>query len=194
MEKIKEFFIQLLYGGSDMQYENFSFGNSVVTYRMMILAIMLGIIIAATVAFYKRKVPGKMVIALSEAGANSPEKAKTLLELGLSDKKGIINSLSRGTLGRMLYSVEKNGYNEKMKAELAGGKSGKKVKIIAFKPNPTSDRYYIPEDREKAMVKLFSEKGSGIFSYLLTIVLCIVMAAMLFALVPWFLNIIDGAL
>lgn len=194
MEKIKEFFTQLLYGGSDMQYENFSFGNSIVTYRMMILAIMLGIIIAATVAFYKRKVPGKMVIALSEAGANCPEKAKTLAELGLSGKKGIIYSLARGTLGRMLYSVEKDAYNEKMKAELDGGKGGKKVKIVAFRHRPTSDRYYIPEDREKAMVKLFSEKGSGIFSYILTIVLCIVMAAMLFTLVPWFLEIIDGAL
>ena len=191
MEKIKEFFTQLLYGGSDMQYENFSFGNSIVTYRMMILAIMLGIIIAATVAFYKRKVPGKMVIALSEAGANCPEKAKTLAELGLSGKKGIIYSLARGTLGRMLYSVEKDAYNEKMRAEL---ESGKKVKIVSFRPNPTSDRYYIPEDREKAMVKLFSEKGSGIFSYILTIAICILMAAMLFTLVPWFLEIIDGAL
>lgn len=191
MEKIKEFFTQLLYGGSDMQYENFSFGNSIVTYRMMILAIMLGIIIAATVAFYKRKVPGKMVIALSEAGANCPEKAKTLAELGLSGKKGIIYSLARGTLGRMLYSVEKDAYNEKMRSEL---ESGKKVKIVSFRPNPTSDRYYISEDREKAMVKLFSEKGSGIFSYILTIALCILMAAMLFTLVPWFLEIIDGAL
>ncbi len=191
MSKIKEFFIELLYGGSDMQYENFSFGSSIVTYRMMILAIMLGIIIAATVAFYKRKVPGKLVIFLSEAGANSPEKAKTLSELGLSDKKGIIYSLRRGTLGRMLYSVEKDAYNERMKAEL---ESGKKVKIVTYQPKPQADRYYIPADREKEMVKLFSEKGSGVFSYILTILLCIVMAAMLFALVPWILNIIDGAL
>lgn len=191
MLMIKEFFMELLYGGSDMQYENFSFGSSIVTYRMMILAIMVGIIIAATVAFYKRKVPGKMVIALSEAGANCPEKAKTLSELGLSGKKGIIYSLKHGTLGRMLYSVRKDAYNEKMKAEL---ESGKKVKIVAYVPEPASDRYYIPSDREKEMVKLFSEKGSGVFSYALTIVLCIVMAAMLFALVPWLLGIIDATL
>lgn len=191
MSRIKEFFMEILYGGSDMQYENFSFGNSIVTYRMMILAIMLGIIIAATVAFYKRKVPGKLVIALSEAGANSPDKAKTLAELGFCGKKGIIFSLKCGSLGRMLYSVEKDAYNAKMKAEL---ESGKKVKIVSFKQNPTNDRYYIPADREKAMVKLFSEKGSGVLSYALTIVLCIVMAAMLFALVPWFLQLLDGAL
>ena len=191
MSRIKDFFIELLYGGSDMQYENFSFGNSVVTYRMMILAIMLGVIIAATVVFYKRKVPGKLVIALSAEGANSPETAKTLSELGLSGKKGIIYSLKRGTLGRMLYSVQKDSYNEKMKAEL---ECGKKVKIANYQPNPASDRYYIPADREKEMVKLFSERGSGIFSYILTIALCIVMAAMLFALVPWFLTLIDGAM
>ncbi len=191
MSKIKEFFIELLYGGSDMQYENFSFGNSIVTYRMMILAIMLGIIIAATVALYKKKVPGKMVRALHCAGANCPEKAKTLTELGLSGEKGVIYSLGHGTLGRMLYSVEKNAYNEKMRAEL---ESGKKIKLVSFKPNPVSDRYYIPEDREKEMVKLFSEKGSGVLSYILTIAVCIIMAAMLFALVPWFLNLIDGAL
>ncbi len=189
MSGIKEFFIELLYGGSDMQYENFSFGSNIVTYRMMILAIMLGIIIAATVAFYKRKVPGKMVIALSASGANCPEKAKTLKELGLSDKKGIIYSLRSGTLGRMLYSAEKNAYNEKMKAEL---ESEKKVRIVPYRPNPSTDRYYIPRDREKEMVKLFSEKGSGLFSYILTVVVCIITAAIAFALVPWFLSFIDG--
>ena len=91
----------------------------------------------------------------------------------------------------MLYSVQKDSYNEKMKAEL---ECGKKVKIANYQPNPASDRYYIPADREKEMVKLFSERGSGIFSYILTIALCIVMAAMLFALVPWFLTLIDGAM
>lgn len=191
MSRIKEFLIELLYGGSDMRYDNFSFGNSIVTYRMMILAIMLGIIIAATVVFYKRKVPGRMVIALSEAGASSPEKAKTLAELGFYGRKGIIFSLKYGSLGRMLCSVEKDAYNEKMKAEL---ESGKKVKIVSYQPNPASDRYYIPADRENEMVKLFSDRGSGAFSYILTIALCIVMAAMLFALVPWFLNLIDGSL
>ena len=191
MSEIKEFFIELLYGGSEMQYENFSFGNSIVTYRMMILAIMLGVIIAGTVAFYKRKVLGKMINSLSAAGANCPQKAKTLSELGLSNKKGIIYSLRRGTLGRMLCSVEKDAYNERMKAEL---ESGKKVKIISYVPSTATDRYYIPSGREEEMVKLFSEKGSGIPSYILMIVLCIVIAGMLFALVPWFLNMIDGAM
>lgn len=191
MLKIKEFFTRLLYGGSDMQYENFSFGNSIVTYRMMILAIMLGVIIAACVALYKKRVLGKMVRGLHEAGANCPESAKTLAELGLSGEKGVIYSLCHGTLSRMLYSAEKDAYDEKMRAELEGGK---KIKIVEYKPDPARDRYYIPSEREREMVKLFALRGNGIMSFILTVILCIVMTAMLFALVPWFLNLIDGAL
>ncbi len=199
-ETIKEFFVDLLYGGHDMKFENFSFGNQIVTYRMIILAIGLGLIISSAVMIYKRRVEGRVVRGLYTSGATSPERAKTIKELGLFGDRRIINSLRRGTLGRMLRSVEKDEYEESLREKILAcdggkkGEKGKKVLISDRKPRPESDRYYIPEDRAEEMVRLFSERGSGIWSFLLTVVLTAVAVALLFAIVPWFVGLIDSSL
>ncbi|MBQ8208036.1 MAG: hypothetical protein IJZ89_04800 [Clostridia bacterium] len=191
---IKNFFTELLYGGSDMQYENFSFGNQVVTYRMIILAVVFGLILASAVMIYKRKVLGKMVRELAKQGATDPERAKTLSSLGLSGSKMIVYSLKNGTLKRMLGCVERDGHNEKMRELIENStneKTKKKPVISDYIPHPETDRYYIHEDRVKDMVDLFSEKGSGIGGFTITVIFCIIAAAILFTLVPWFITLID---
>ena len=199
-ESIKGFFEELFYGGHDMKFENFSFGNQIVTYRMIILAIGLGLVISSAVMIYKRRVEGRVVRELFRRGATCAENAKTLKELGLFGDWRIENSLRRGTLGRMLRSVEKDEYEESLREKILAsegskkGKNGKRVLIEDRKPRPLSDRYYIPEDRAEEMVRLFSERGSGIWSFLLTVVLTAVAVALLFVLVPWFVGLIDSSL
>lgn len=195
MTKIKEFFTELLYGDSETQYENFSFGNQIVTYRIIILAVVSGLIIASAVMMYKRRVRGKMVRELAKQGCVGQDSAKTLSELGLSESKLIKMSLKNGTLGRMLSSAEKDAHNEGMKKSLENtdGK-GKKIVVTDYKPNPMTDRYYIPEDKKDEMLALFSEKGSGAGGFVLTVVVCVLIAAILFAAVPWFIELIDSSL
>ena len=195
---LKDFFTELLYGGSGERYENFSFGNQLVTYRMIIIAVAIGIIIASAVMVYKRKYLGSLVRALSMAGALEPESAKTLGELGLSHSRSIRMSLKNGTLKRMIRSTERDKYEEKVRSileENAEKKDKNKVRIIGdFVPSPTDDKYYLPAEKEKEMLVLFSEKGSGIVGFILTVVFCILAAALLFVLVPWMIKLLDSAL
>ena len=189
----KDFIKELLFGGSNMQYENFSFGNQVVTYRMIIIALCLGIIIASAVMLYKRRVLGRMIRALLSREAFGAESAKSLSELSLCGEAAIIASLRHGTLGRMLPSVLKDAHDEKMRVLIEGGE---KRRIKSFSPVPREDRYYLPVDegmREK-LVKLFSEKGSGVLSFVLTVVLTVAAAGVLFSVVPWLLGFLDGVL
>ena len=53
-----------------------------------------------------------------------------------------------------------------------------------YRPRPEKDSFYLPEDTAAALEKLFSDKNSGIGSLALTLLLCIVMAALLYVLVP----------
>lgn len=193
IKTVKDFLTELIYGGSEMEYENFSFGNQILTYRMMILAIALGLIIASAIMLYKRKVDGKMVRELWKKGATSPETAKTLGEIGLADSRSIVYSLKRGTLRRMLRCAEKDEHDKKMR-ELIEKQGAKKAQIREYMGNPHKDRYYIPEERAEEMVALFSSKGSGIGGFLLTVVFAIGAAALLFALVPWFIALIDKSM
>ncbi len=212
---IKSFFHDLFYGGSDMQYENFSFGNSVFTYRMIIIAIFLGLIIASAVMIYKRKVLGRFIRALSEKKAFSPSEAKSLSELKLEKNRMILHSLKRGTLKRMVPSFERDEHSrlmrelmrekgenkeasptEKKKDVKAEEKKKKKPIISDYIPHPDKDRYYLPEDEKKrmAMVSLFDEKGSGTIGLILTIIGCVICGAVLFWAVPWLLSLLDSAL
>lgn len=196
LSAIKNFFFELLYGGSDMKYENFSFGNQVITYRMIILAVALGLVIASAVMMYKRRVLGKMVRELAVREGFGAENAKTLCELGLTGSKNIIHSLKHGTLGRMLGCVEKDEHDEKMRSMIndSAEKAKGKPIITDYKPHPERDRYYIPTDLAEDMLVLFSEKGSGVGGFIITVIFCIIAAALLFALVPFFIGLIDRSL
>ena len=98
----------------------------------------------------------------------------------------------------MIRNTERDKYEEKVRSileENAEKKDKNKVRIIGdFVPSPTDDRYYLPAEKEKEMLVLFSEKSSGIVGFILTVVFCILAAALLFVLVPWMIKLLDSAL
>lgn len=204
---LKDYILEFLYEGSGAQYENFSFGNPLATYRMIIIAIALGLIIATVAIFTKRKVSGSLIRELYKTKAFSAEDAKTLGELGLADKISLKNSLRFGSLKRMVGCVEKDEHDRKMldaieenvgesatKEQKDGGKaskSAKKAVITDYIPHPERDRYYLPRDRAESLERLFSEKGSGALSLVLTLVFCILGSALLFEAVQWMLQLLD---
>ncbi len=192
---VKEFFTELLFGGEELQYENFSFGSQLVTYKIVIIGIALGIIIAAGVMIYKRRVLGKVVRALSEANACSPEEAKSLSELDIKTNFFIASSLKSGTLMRMLPSLLRDEYNARLIESFSAEKK-KGNKIHSFKGAPERDKYYLPKDEAKrsSLISLFSEKGNSAVTFALTVIFCIVAVVVLFEAVPWFLGLLDSSL
>ncbi|MBR4295820.1 MAG: hypothetical protein IKT56_03160 [Clostridia bacterium] len=204
-EAVKRFFMQLLYGDEAVKYKDFSFANPLVTYRILILAIGIGFIISSCVMFYKRHVLGELIRALLREGADAPESAKTLSELGLetvspTKMRLITASLRSGTLRRMVCCVERDEHDEKMRAlidevDKKGSKGkAKKVKMTEYVPQPTKDRYYLQKDKAEKLEKLFSVKGSGAKELILSIVFCVVAVALLLTIVPHFLEMWKGAL
>lgn len=204
-EAVKRFFMQLLYGEEAVKYKDFSFANPLVTYRILILAIGIGFIVASCVMFYKRHVLGELVRALLREGADSPESAKGLRELGLetvspTKMRLITASLRAGTLRRMVSCSERDAHDEKMReliceADEKGSKSKvNKPKMTEYVPQPTKDRYYLQKDKAEKLEKLFSVKGSGAMELILSIVFCVVAVALLLTIVPHFLEMWNKAL
>ena len=84
-------------------YENFSLGqNASVTARNMILAVAVGLIVASIMTAYLRMGHGGFVRKLLAEDCTSPEKAKTLSELGYFRSSIIRRELTRGTVLRMV--------------------------------------------------------------------------------------------
>jgi hypothetical protein len=198
-EALKDF----LWGGSGTQYEHFSFGVPMLTVNALIVALAIGCIIASAVMMYKKRVLGGLVRALADAGAKDAESAKTLSELGFAKSSAIKFSLRRGSLGKMLNSAEGDAHDEKMRSliseedeEIDGEKSGeaKKARITPYVTDPEKDRYYISEEKKDRLTSLFRKKGSGVLSFVLTVIVVIVIAAVLVKLVPYFLSSLDKAI
>ncbi len=192
---LKDYFTELFFGDTVTRYDNFSFGNPIVTYRLLIAALALGLIIASALMIYKRRVLGKLARELNRAEVFSPDKAKTLSELGLDRDRATVASLKRGTLRRMIPSVDKDQHREKVQKMIEDSK-GKRVKLPELRPCPESDRYYLPTDECKraALVSVFENKGNDLIGFILTVIFCVAAGAALFAAVPWFIELLDSAL
>lgn len=207
--------------GTSEEYEHFSFSSDGVTYKLIVAAIGLGLIIASAVMFVKKRVLGEFVRNLYKSGAVGAENSKKYAETGTKKSKFIERSLRNGSLSRMLGCAERDKYNESLKTaeengksvngkdgkDKKGGKVGKgenreygekgefreKISVL-YVPSPEKDSFYLPEDRCKELLSLFSEKGSGVLSLILTVVFCVCAVAVLWAVIPMFLNFIDSSL
>lgn len=181
-------------------------GSGYVWYRLFILALGVGFVVSSVVLALKRKYLGGVVRALYAADATSPEKAKKFAELGLAESRIVMHSLESGTLSRMLGCVEKDKHDEAMRAVLSERseessssekekKNSKKAKIITrYKPKARMDSFYLPEEKSKQMLSLFSEKGSGVLSVLITILFAAVVVVALWYFMPYILSMIENSI
>jgi hypothetical protein len=165
-----------LFGVQAGEYENFTLTASTAdTLTLFVVAVCIGIVIAALYNFYLRTVPGGIVRALLRAEALSPESAKTAAELGLEGKALHLLELTRGSaLRRVVRFVGDT-------ADAEGNRP----------PQTPETRYYIPEEAKYRAELRFEKKGNGIVALLFTAALSVVLGALIIALLPWFLGVID---
>lgn len=173
-------------------------GSEYLWYRLFIVMLGAGLVVSSVVLAVKRKVLGDFVRKLYAAGATSPEKAKKYAEIGVKHGRFLKRSLERGTLSRMLGCIEKDAHDEAVRASLesaeADGKSGKGSKIpLAYKPNVARDSFYLPQDRAESLLSVFSEKGSGVLSVILTVVFACGVVCLLWYAMPYILSMLDNA-
>ena len=147
------------------QYENIHFdASNAEAAGTCILAVCIGVILAALYNFYVRSVPGGVVRALLAAEALSCESAKSVQELGLS-RLATFELTHNAVLRRLISSVT--------------GEEGDEV------------RYYIPEEQKYRAEVRFESRGNGVVGLLITVAVTLAAGLLVSKLLPWFLGIID---
>ncbi|MBQ8432615.1 MAG: hypothetical protein IJX28_06990 [Clostridia bacterium] len=179
-------------------YDNFTLGSdAAATLQTIFIALAFGIVIAAGMTAYTRSVLGGFVRKLVKSGANSPETALTLSELGYFRSSSIRSELWRGvTLRKVIRCVQEEeflaGEQARKEAHLAAGKPASAFEPRRFRPDYTTARFYLPEElRYRAEVR-FERKGSGWGLFLLSVVGAFVLAALLCWLLPDLLQLMDN--
>ena len=199
-------------------YDNFKFNEtSFVAVRYIIIGIFFGIVIASLSALYNRRVLGKFIRALIRSDATSPEKAKTLSELGFDKNPFVKYSLSRGyTLKKSTSCVEYGEYLKKINSDAQGiangeeiapsgeksedGKSGEKPKTSVrkalrdkeFIPDLATAHFYIPEGKKYEMDVKFEAKGTNWLTFAITVIISLVLVVLAVLFLPDVLRLIDN--
>ena len=201
-------------------YENFSVSSTLgTTLRNVVLALAIGIIIAAFMTASTRTGIGGFVRTLLANDCLSPENAKTLSELGYFRNSGVRRDLARGGILRMVVKKaestddamqeeatageeEEANQTESAPVENAGEgsadfapKSANNATRIANKDEKIdflTARFYIPEDLKYRAEIRFEKKGSGWLGAIITSVLAVITAAVLCALLPDLVQFADN--
>ena len=170
------------------QYENLDLGGSMISVDMIILAIFIGGVIASFAAVYNKRMLGGFVRALIKAGANTPETAKTIGELGFGEDPFVRSALrGENALRRtvVLAEVARLDGADAKTAEKRG-RSNKKEKI-----NFETARFYIPEQRRARAEIRYDNKGTGLVALLFSVLAFAVIAAIVYFILPDLLEMLD---
>ncbi len=184
------------------QYENLGFGDYAFNnLRGILVGMVLGIIIASYLSIFNRRVHGAFVRSIINEDCSTPEKAKTLTELGYMKNSAVRGALRSGNTYRgMVRCVEAEDYyasREQARGEYearvaADGVKAPPFDAPEFKHDFASSRFYIPEDKQYMAAMRFEKKGTSLLSAIvITLVSIVLLWAVLFFL-PDILQLLDN--
>ena len=198
---IKDFFNPTLTG-----YSNLNFGSDkLVNIHVIVFGIFIGVMIAAAYSIYTKQILGKFVRALIKEDILSPETAKTPEELGFGKNLPVLYGLRSYTLGRVVSSVEKDGFIKETnaarkaheEAREEAKKQGKRIpqfKEPKFTKNVRECRYYIPEKDKYTAEMRFNPNGSGYITFFFVLLVSVMCIVIIYALLPHILAFADAAI
>lgn len=200
-EELWEYFVNKYFSPDIPYLENFSIKNStLLSVRLIIVGICVGIIIAAAVNIYNKRYLGGFVRKMLSEDCLDADRAKTLSELGYLKKLGVRRVIgTNGILARWVRCAEEDEYYANAK-DLSDNEDCKRKNTPAeFKRDTKSMHFYIPEEKKYAADVKFDAKGAnwGVFILVtvLTVVLCLVACYLLPDMIKFvdnFISVING--
>lgn len=188
MPLIKELWLYFYdtYLNSSVYYEHLNIDTGkMLSIRIIILGLYVGIAIASFAAVFNKRVLGGIVRRLLSNECFSPESAKTLDELGYGNNFIIYLAVAKSTSLRRVVKCreelefDKRSALEREEHEKSGAKNKRlsKRKETEYKTDAYSDSFFIPEEIKYTAEIKFNGKGS---TWLGAVILTLVMTVAFF--------------
>ena len=192
------------YFSNDLPYlENFTIkGNQFLFYKLIIIGLCVGIIIASLCNLFNKRYVGDFVRKLLSEGCTDQGSAKTLDELGYNKKLGIYWVIrTGGSLTGWVRCVEEDEFVaelEKRREEFnethASDKKKPKFKEPTFKRDLKTMHFYLPEEKKISAEIKFDPKGATWGGVLLVTVVSIALCLALCYLLADIIKLLDNFL
>ena len=184
------------------QYDNLGFGDFAFNnLRGILFGMVLGIIFASYLVIFNRRVHGDFIRSLINDDCSTPEKAKTLAEIGYLKNSAVRGALRSGNTYRgIVRCVEAEEYytaREQARGEYEARVAASGEKAPAFTSPEyhydfATSHFYIPEDIHFTATRRFEKKGTSIFSAVAITVVSIVLFWAILKFLPDILQYIDN--
>ena len=201
LEEIWEYIVDN-YFSVDMPYlENFTVkANALVSIRMIIIGITIGIVIAAISTVYTKRYIGDFVRKMIYEECFDKDSAKTLYDLGYLKSPGVRGSVKTGgTLCRWVRCVEEDEFlievNKKRDEFFELHKNDEKplkFKAPEFIRDCNTMHFYIPKDKTYAAEIKFDKRGANMGSAILVSVAALLLCIFACYIVPDAIKLVDN--
>lgn len=182
------------------EYQNLGIGlgeNGVINLSWAIIALFLGMILAAILSVYEKKGLGEFVRKLIYEDCYTPESAKTLYELGYHKNAAVRSALRSGSLSKVVVCTQKKQYDDaiakkKQEYEANATKDSPAFRSAPYKIDFQKDSFYIPKDDSYAADVRYDKRGSGWISVLIIAGIAILLAVFVIFILPDMLQMLDN--
>lgn len=193
-EELWEYFVGKYFSSNVPYLENFSIkSNTLLSVKLMIVGVCIGIIIAAAFNIYNKRYLGGFIKTMLNEDCLDSDRAKTLSELGYLKKIGVRRAIkTNGILVRWVRCAEEDEYyaNAKDDRDDVGVKG--KYKLAEFKRDTKNMHFYIPEEKKYAADVKFDDKGANWAVFILVTVLSVALCLVLCYMLPDMIKFVDN--
>ena len=169
--------------------------------RTAVIAAFVGMIAAVIYSLVNRRVYGDFIHTLDSENCFSPEKSKTLSELGYYRNPAVRSAIRGGnTYKGILRCPEQDEFNEATERrrgeyEARAARSGEKqkpFKSLKYHFDFTKDRFYIPEDKAFTADVKFRNRRGGVLTAIIATVISLVALWAALKLLPELIQLADN--
>lgn len=180
-------------------YENFDLTQPLFTMDMIIWGAVIGCGIGAIWSVISRRSLGMLIKKLKAAGADTPEKAVTLSELGLSKNPLLKQALKAGKpLRRYVQCANEDEFAVQRPSEEKAAKAVRKIFSLEAEEKVLTDytraRYYLPDEARYTAEVRYDMKGTDPAGLVISLILLIGLGFGLRFLIPELLTLLDNFL
>lgn len=199
-EELWTYFYDTYYGNS-VYFANLGIDTAkMITIKNLIVALGIGLCLAAFATVYNKRVLGGLVRKLLKSEALSPDRALTLGELGAVKNPLLRYAVRKSvSLRRVVkcreeedFLAEQSKRREEYEEKRMEDKSLPKFKEEKFELDPDNDHFYIPEEMKYTADIKFESKGTSLFGAIVfTVIMAIALCVIIYFL-PDIFGMIDS--
>lgn len=186
LKELYQYFVDKYFTMDTSALENISLDNSGISLPLMFFGLFLGVLVAAFSAIYNKRILGDALRNIIKSGANTPENAKTLNELGYGRNTFVRSALKYGTAMRKYVRCVED--DEKM----ASAVPDKKGFLPTIKTDLSSAHFYVPEERRVAAEVRYDKTGTTWFAFFGILVGGIIVLVLLIKVFPDIMTFVDN--